>query len=146
MGWRACSRSAAPRWTTARWSMRWSPRWTRFARTEYESHRQIIGHRPCRRLIGFVVEGTREVDIPASMPQANISTVQWESESLFEKPTRGSLSDEADWRAMIAKARMPPALTIAPTKGAASPWEPRQPQGFSNALLMRPSSVSWCKV
>jgi hypothetical protein len=42
------------------------------------------------------------------MPQANISTVQWESESLFEKPTRGSLSDEADWRAMIAKAHMPP--------------------------------------
>jgi hypothetical protein len=42
-------------------------------------------------------------------------------ESVFEKPTRGSLSGEADGRAMIAKARIPPALTIAPMKGAASP-------------------------
>jgi hypothetical protein len=40
--------------------------------------------------------------------------------SVFGKATRGSLSGEADGRAMIAKARIPPALTIAPMKGAAS--------------------------
>jgi hypothetical protein len=43
------------------------------------------------------------------------------TESVFEKPMRGSLSGEADGRAMIAKARIPPALTIAPMKSAASP-------------------------
>jgi hypothetical protein len=35
--------------------------------------------------------------------------VKWaKDKSVFEKPTRGSLSGEADGRAMIAKARIPP--------------------------------------